>query len=70
MTYEEVVEFFSATDEFTVSQDKGDIILALKEQGNTCSTRIWNNPQALTIQQLIRCITQLKWNMCNQNYDR
>lgn len=65
MTAQEVKEFFSATNEFQVKEEGNNLRLSYKDGGKTTSTLIWNNPEALSIQQLIRTITQLQWNHCN-----
>lgn len=69
MTFEEVVEFFSATDEFIVQKhDKLHLRLILIDNLKKCSLLMYL--PTINIQQLIRHITQLQWNMDHQNFDK
>lgn len=69
LTAQEVKEFFSATNEFSVKEEGDSLRISYTDDGKTTSSLIWNNPQALTFQQLIRKIHQLVWNHCNNILD-
>lgn len=69
LTPEQVKEFFSATHEFKVEEKGHNLKISYTDDGETTSTLVWNNPQALTFQQLIRTIKQLVWNHCHEIFD-
>ncbi len=63
MTAQDVKDFFSSTGEFTVEDKGNNLNISYTDDGRTSSSLIWK--EALNIQQLIRKITQLVWNHCN-----
>jgi len=73
MKVEEVIEFFSATDEFKVEDlgIKGKaghcVRISYIDYEKTTSSLIW--AEHINIQQLIRTIHQLVWNHCNNILD-
>lgn len=69
MTAEEVKQFFSATDEYQLKEAGENIKISYTSDNKTTSLLVWNDPQTLTVQQLIRTIQQLKWNHCHEIFD-
>lgn len=69
MTDKEVEEFFSATNEFTVKKEGINLKISYTDRNKTTSLLVWNNPEALNIQQLIRTTQQLVWNHCHNILD-
>lgn len=69
LTAAEVNQFFSATHEFQVIEEGNSLKISYTDDGKTTSSLMWNNPQALTVQQLIRKVQQLVWNHCNNILD-
>jgi hypothetical protein len=65
MTIEELNSFFSATQEFATKQDGDYVIISYTDGDKTSSSSIW--AKHINIQQLIRTITRLVWNHCNDN---
>lgn len=69
LTAQQVKEFFSATHEFSVTEEGENLKISYTDDDKTTSSLMWNNPAALTFQQLIRKIHQLVWNHCNNILD-
>jgi hypothetical protein len=67
MTVEEVKDFFDLTNEFTITESGSNLKISYTRVGKTTSTFIWK--QHISIQQLIRKITQLVYNHCNNIFD-
>ena len=70
MTFKEVQDFFSSTNEFIVSDD-GDYI-KISYTGDDLTSQITSKrlyKPYVSIQQLIRCIKTLVWNSCNNIFD-
>jgi hypothetical protein len=63
MTPEEVVEYFSATDEFKVLDEGKNFRVSYTADGRMTDSLIWK--KHINIQQLIRKVQQLVWNHCN-----
>ena len=69
LTAQEVKDFFSATDEFKVTEEGDNLRVSYRKDGKTTSSLMWNNEEALSFQQLIRQIQQLVYNHCNNIFD-
>jgi hypothetical protein len=67
MTVEQVIRYFSATYEFTVTNAGENLKISYTDDSKTTSMLIWK--EHLTIQQLIRTVQNLVWNHCNNILD-
>lgn len=67
LTVEQVKEYFSATDEFKVTDAGENLKLSYTDDGKTTSLLIWK--EQINIQQLIREVATLVWNHCHNILD-
>lgn len=73
MSFDEIRQFFSATDEFTITKDEDNddyLILSYspdEKREETSSGRLMK--EHICIQYLLRKIKQLVWNHCNKIWD-
>lgn len=67
LTVEQVKDYFSATTEFKVTETAENLKLSYTVSGKTTSLLIYK--EDINIQQLIREVSQLVWNHCNNILD-
>lgn len=68
LTTEQVESFFSQTDEFKVKEAEQDCVsISLTSSGKVTNTLVYK--PSINIQQLIRTITQLQYNMIHDILD-
>ncbi len=67
MTVEEVKDFFANTLEFKVEEEGQNLRITYEDDDKKTSSLLYT--PTVNIQQLIRKITQLVWNHCNDILD-